>query len=79
MRILLINGNTSPDTTDFLAGHARAAASQGVEIIPLTAAFGAPVIAGRVDNAIAAQLSPASFSLAVPKNRVPFLCTQTWR
>lgn len=55
MRILLINGNTSRDITDFLADHARAAASPGTEIVPLTAAFGASVIAGRADNAIAAH------------------------
>lgn len=55
MRILLINGNTSQDITDFLATCARSTASQSTEIVPLTATFGASVIAGRGDNAIAAH------------------------
>jgi allantoin racemase len=55
MRILVINGNTSQDITEFLATEARAAASPGTEVVPLTATFGARVIAGRRDNAIAAH------------------------
>lgn len=53
MRILLVNANTSQSVTDACATEARAAASPGTEIVPVTGRFGARVIASRSENAIA--------------------------
>jgi allantoin racemase len=55
MRILLANANTTEAVTAACAAAARAAASPGTEILPVTARFGAKVIATRVENAIAAH------------------------
>jgi allantoin racemase len=41
MRIALVNPNTSAESTASFAAIARAAASPGTEIVPLTGAFGA--------------------------------------
>lgn len=53
MRILLVNANTSEAVTQIAADEARATASSGTEIVPVTAAFGARVIRSKPDNAIA--------------------------
>lgn len=53
MRLLLLNGNTSQAMTDRLMLAARGIAASGTEIVPLTARFGAEVIASRAAYAIA--------------------------
>ncbi|GEP11167.1 aspartate/glutamate racemase family protein [Methylobacterium gnaphalii] len=53
MRILLINPNTSHGVTDLLAGQVRRIAGSAVDIVPVTARFGARYIAGRAALAIA--------------------------
>ncbi|MBN9249175.1 MAG: hypothetical protein BGO03_17875 [Mesorhizobium sp. 61-13] len=55
MRILLINGNTSPATTEKGAAEARRIAGPDVEIVPVTADFGAGLILTRADNVLAAH------------------------
>jgi len=54
MRLLLINGNTTQAITDRCAAAARAVASPGTEIVPLTAPRGPRVIGTRAENAAAA-------------------------
>ena len=53
LRLLVINANTSESVTGFLAETARAVASEGTEIIAVTAAFGAAVIQTREDHDVA--------------------------
>jgi allantoin racemase len=53
MRILLANPNTSAAVTDAIAAAARSVASPWVEIKPVTARFGARVIATRTEAAVA--------------------------
>lgn len=53
MRILLINGNTTPFVTETAAAEARRVASPGTEIHPVTGTTGAQVITTRFENAIA--------------------------
>jgi allantoin racemase len=52
MRILLANPNTSTGITDGMAAAARAVASPGTEIKPVTAGFGAKVIGSRMEMVI---------------------------
>ncbi len=56
MRILLINPNLTSAVTESCAAAARAAASAGTEIMPVTGEFGAEVINSRAENAIAAHM-----------------------
>jgi allantoin racemase len=53
MRILLANPNTSRSVTDAITVAARGVAGAGTEIVPVTAEFGARVIATRTEMAIA--------------------------
>jgi allantoin racemase len=53
MRLLLINGNTTEAITGRCAAAARAVASPGTEIVPLTARRGPRVIGTRAENALA--------------------------
>jgi allantoin racemase len=53
MRLLVVNANTSESVTRFLAETARAVASDGTEIIAVTAAFGAAVIQSQADHEVA--------------------------
>lgn len=53
MRILLVNGNTSDEVTDTLAGVARDAAGPDTEIISATGTFGVRLIGHRAEAAIA--------------------------
>ncbi|WP_375462752.1 aspartate/glutamate racemase family protein [uncultured Methylobacterium sp.] len=53
MRILLINPNTSAGVTDLVAGHVRSIAGEAVDLVPVTARFGARYIASRASLAIA--------------------------
>lgn len=55
MRLLVANPNTTPAVTELCARAARAAASPGTEILPLTGRFGASIINSRAENAIAAH------------------------
>jgi allantoin racemase len=55
MRILLVNPNLTRAITDAMASVARRAAAPGTEIVPVTATFGAAVIASRAENAVAAH------------------------
>ncbi len=55
LRILLINPNTSPDVTERVARHVRAAAGEEVDIVPATGRFGARYISTRAAAAIAAH------------------------
>lgn len=53
MRLLLINGNTTPFVTDAAAAEARLAASPGTEIVAVTGRSGAGIIGTRFENALA--------------------------
>ena len=53
MRLLIVNGNTSPGITDIVAGAARVAAAPATELSVATGGFGARVIASRAENAVA--------------------------
>lgn len=53
MRLLLVNANTSQVVTRIVARAARAASSTGTVIVPVTAAFGVPVIQSLADHAVA--------------------------
>ena len=55
MRLLVANPNTTPQVTELCARAARAVASPGTEIVPLTGRFGAQIINSRAENAIAAH------------------------
>ncbi len=57
MRLLLANPNTTQAVTDTIAVTARAAASPGTEIVPVTARFGAKIIGTRAEIAIAEHAS----------------------
>jgi allantoin racemase len=62
MRILLINPNTTPEITEMVAGHARAIAGGGVEIVSATGRFGARYISTRAAAAIAAHAALDAFA-----------------
>jgi allantoin racemase len=53
MRLLLINGNTTAAITERCAAAARATASPGTDIVPVTAARGPAIIGTRAENALA--------------------------
>jgi allantoin racemase len=53
MRILLINGNTTPFVTETAAAEARRVAAPGTEIVAVTGTTGARIITTRFENAIA--------------------------
>src|ERR1700747_1360069 len=53
MRILVLNANTTPFVTDTAAAEARRVASPGSEIVPVTADFGAAIVATRTEHAVA--------------------------
>lgn len=53
MRLLLINANTSAGVTDLCARAAQKIAGPQTEIVPLTGRFGARIIEGRAESAIA--------------------------
>ena len=53
MRILLINGNTTPFVTETAAAEARRVAAAGTEIVAVTGRTGARIITTRFENAIA--------------------------
>lgn len=55
MRLLLANANTTTAVTEICAASARAAASPGTEIVPVTPRFGPAIISSRAENAIAAH------------------------
>ncbi len=55
VRILLANPNTTPGVTDRMAAVARAAASAGTEIVPVTGQAGVPYIATRAEAAVAGR------------------------
>ncbi len=53
MRILVLNANTTDFVTETAATEARRVASPGTEIVPVTADFGAAIVATRTEHAIA--------------------------
>jgi allantoin racemase len=53
MRILVLNANTTEFVTETAAAEARRVASPGTEIVPVTADFGAAIVATRTEHAIA--------------------------
>jgi allantoin racemase len=53
MRILVLNANTTEFVTETAAAEGRRVASPGTEIVPVTADFGAAIIATRAEHAIA--------------------------
>lgn len=53
IRLLVINANTNESVTRFLSETARAVASEGTEIIAVTAAFGAAVVQSQADHEVA--------------------------
>jgi allantoin racemase len=55
MRILVANSNTSKSHTEIIANAARASASPGTEIVPVTASFGPSYINSRTEATIAAH------------------------
>jgi allantoin racemase len=54
MRILVVNVNTTQSMTDTIAETARAVASPGTEIVPLTPLFGAASVEGNYESYLAA-------------------------
>ncbi|WP_419997159.1 aspartate/glutamate racemase family protein [Streptomyces boninensis] len=54
MRILVVNVNTTESMTKTIGEQARATASPGTEIIPLTPAFGADSVEGNYESHLAA-------------------------
>lgn len=55
MRLLVANSNTSPEVTAVVEKAARAVAGSGTQILARTARFGARVVGGRAEAAIAAH------------------------
>jgi allantoin racemase len=53
MRILVLNANTTAFVTETASAEGRRVASPGTEIIPVTADFGAAIVATRTEHAIA--------------------------
>jgi allantoin racemase len=53
MRILVLNANTTEFVTEAAVAEGRRVASPGTEIVPVTADFGAAIIATRAEHAIA--------------------------
>src|SRR5882762_4690647 len=53
MRILVLNANTTDFVTQTAASEARRVAAPGTEIIPVTADFGAAIVATRAEHAVA--------------------------
>jgi allantoin racemase len=53
MRILVLNANTTGFVTETAAAEGRRVASAGTEIVPVTADFGAAIVATRTEHAIA--------------------------
>lgn len=62
MRILVINSNTTPTVTDRIGAAARAVASQGTEIIAVSAPFGLPLIVTRADWLVAGPATLAALA-----------------
>lgn len=54
MRILVANVNTTTSMTEAIAAAARAVASPGTEIVPITPAFGAESVEGNLESYLAA-------------------------
>jgi Asp/Glu/hydantoin racemase len=57
LRILLLNPNTSQDMTERMLAVARAVASVGTTIVPVTAARGVPYIASRAEAQIGGAIA----------------------
>ena len=53
MRILVLNANTTEFVTETAAAEGRRVASPGTEIVPVTADFGAAIVATRTEHAVA--------------------------
>lgn len=53
MRILVLNANTTAFVTETAAAEGRRVASPGTEIVPVTADFGAAIVATRAEHAVA--------------------------
>lgn len=53
LRLLVVNGNTNQAVTRVVAEAARAAAGVDTVIVPVTAAFGVPVVQTRADHGLA--------------------------
>lgn len=53
MRILILNANTTAFVTETAAAEGRRVASPGTELVPVTADFGAAIVATRTEHAIA--------------------------
>lgn len=64
MRLLLINPNTSAAITDLVVDAARRDASPGVEIVGVTAAFGARYIGSRSAAAVAGHAALDAYAAA---------------
>lgn len=54
MRILVINPNTSTFVTEAVAAAARSMAAPGTEIVAVTGRYGAAIVSGRSEDALAA-------------------------
>lgn len=59
MRILVLNANTTDFVTQTAANEARRVASPGTEIVPVTAEFGAAIVATRAEHAVAEHAAVA--------------------
>jgi allantoin racemase len=55
MRVLIVNGNTSPEITALIEAEAQRSAAPGTEIVAVTPSFGPAYIATRSEAAIAAH------------------------
>lgn len=54
MKILVINPNTSTFVTEAVAAAAQAMAAPGTEIVAVTGSYGASIVSGRSEDALAA-------------------------
>jgi allantoin racemase len=53
VKVLLLNANTTPAVTARIAAEARRVVAPGTEVLPVTGAFGAPIIGSRAEMAVA--------------------------
>lgn len=66
MKILLLNPNTTADVTDLLHAAGSGVASDGTELVPMTAARGVPYIATRAEAQIGGALALEMLAEAGP-------------
>ena len=73
MKILLLNPNTTADVTDLLHAAGSGVASDGTELVPMTAARGVPYIATRAEAQIGGAIALETAPLPTLLDR-PMVC-----